>query len=227
MDIDDVSSQGHFFSYLTKYKQTLADAKKRDGELPKNRKPPQQLLANFMMSNLSQSLSLTTTGHQLHSSFIPPPYPPSIASCAELQALYIKDLRLGTHHRGSYLLIRALTTPNRMTAIMAIVEDEKGDAILIQLYHQPSETVRPANSIITKGDIFLLKEPFFKVMSDGEYGLRVDHVSDLVRITTHGPHQGLIPKRWRVPASASTASDWKLRGNNEMKRKEYWSAIER
>lgn len=46
----------------------------------------------------------------------------------------IKDL-LESHHRVSYLVLRTATPVDRMTAIMAIVEDEKGHAATLQLYN--------------------------------------------------------------------------------------------
>ncbi len=113
-----------------------------------------------------------------------------------------------------------------MTAIMVIVEDEKMDALMVQLYQQPDENVRPASSIITKGDVFLIKEPFFKIMGDGEYGLRIDHVGDYVRIDVH--HK-LWSKKW-IPDPFNlrrTANDWKQEGNVAMGRMEYWKAIQR
>ncbi|EHK96086.1 putative SET and MYND domain-containing protein 3 [Glarea lozoyensis 74030] len=63
-------------------------------------------------------------------------------------------------------------------------------------------------------------------MSDGNYGLRVDHVSDLIRITRHGTYRELMPKFWKGPKSYKSADDWKLQGNDEVGREEYWSAIE-
>lgn len=94
----------------------------------------------------------------------------------------IKDLRLETHHRGNCLLLRSITPPNKMTAIMVIVEDEMKDAVMLQLYQQVDKMHRPATSILNQNDVCLVKEPYFKVMADGNYGLRVDHVSDLVKI---------------------------------------------
>ncbi len=69
-----------------------------------------------------------------------------------------------------------------MTAIMVIVEDEMKDAVMLQLYQQVDKMHRPATSILNQNDVCLVKEPYFKVMADGNYGLRVDHVSDLVKI---------------------------------------------
>lgn len=67
-----------------------------------------------------------------------------------------------------------------MTAIMAVMEDENGDVILLQLYQQEDERNRAAADIIKVCTILLVKEPYFKVMGDGEYGLRVDHLSDVI-----------------------------------------------
>ncbi|KAH8601492.1 hypothetical protein B0O99DRAFT_658114 [Bisporella sp. PMI_857] len=62
----------------------------------------------------------------------------------ELTPIYIRGLRIGTHHR-----------------VITTVEDGNRDAIVLQLYQQPDENARSASSIIA-GDTFLIKEPFFK-----------------------------------------------------------------
>jgi hypothetical protein len=66
-----------------------------------------------------------------------------------------------------------------MMAIM-VLEDESGDVVMLQIYQQEDEKIRPATAIINTGTFLLVKEPYFKVMGDGEYGLRVDHLSDVV-----------------------------------------------
>jgi hypothetical protein len=227
MDVHDVSTDKQFFAQFQKQKQTLENAKKRDGEIPTDRKSTQHLVTASMLNHLASNMSSMDMKHALHSSFVPPPYLPSTTSLVQLRPIYIRDLQLGVHHGGRYLLVRALTIPTRMTAIMVVVEDEKGDGSTLQLYQQPNENIRPTISVVTRGDVFLLKEPFLKIMSDGNYGLRVDHVSDLVRITSYGTHRELMPKSWKGPKSYKSADDWKLKGNDEVGREEYWSAIER
>lgn len=64
---------------------------------------------------------------------------------------------------------------------MAIVENEKGDVLLVQLYRQEENT----GDILVEGMVLILKEPFLKLMSDGNYGLRVDHLFGR-RITLRG-----------------------------------------
>lgn len=227
MDTYDVSNVDHYIQYLGKLKDALQAAIKRDGEHPPDRKPRQLLVNLHMMQNAAQNFQcLSIDSHRIQISFLPPPYLPSTVSYNELMPTYIRDMRLGTHHRGTYLLIRAVTPPNRMTAITAIVEDEKGDAITLQLYQQPDAKTQPTSSVITEGNSFLIKEPFFKVMAGGEYGLRVDHVSDLVRIDQH---HDMLPLQWRprVMDLSQTANDWKEEGNRQMNKGQYWAAIQR
>lgn len=227
MDTHDVSSISHYIQFLNAQKAALKAAKTRDGQLPTDRKTRGELIGQHEMMTMENKLQRFGQNEtRIQSSFLPPPYPPSTVSLHELTPIYIKDLRLGIHHRGHYLLVRSVTGPDRMTAIMAIVEDEKGDVVLLQLYQQPNENVRPASSIITNGDVFIVKEPFFKITGDGGYGLRIDHVSDLVPIDAR--HK-LWSKQW-VPdllSLAKTADDWKQEGNAAMKRKQHWEAIKR
>jgi hypothetical protein len=41
---------------------------------------------------------------------------------------------------------------------------------MLQIYQQEDEKIRPATAIINTGTVLLVKEPYFKVMGDGEYG---------------------------------------------------------
>jgi len=228
MDTNDVSGIGQYTQSLDAQRAILKAATAREGELPTDRKAPGELIGKHQMMAMQIMMQRFEQNEimQIRSSFLPPPYPPSTASLDELTPIYIKELRLGIHHRGNYLLLRSVTAPNTMTAIMVVGEDEKRDALVIQLYQQPDEDIRPASSIITKGDVVIIKEPFFKIMSDGEYGIRIDHVSDLVRIDAR--HK-LWPKQW-IPdlfKLRRTADDWKQEGNAAMGRKQYWEAIQR
>ncbi len=151
-------------------------------------------------------------------------YLPSTASIRDLTPIYIRDLRPGVCHRGSYLLVRCTTEPDRTPAITVMVEDEKEDTIMLQLYYQPDEDIRPASWIIPKGDVFISKEPYLKMIGDGNYVVRIDHVSDLVQIDTW--HEQ-FPKRWNPSqqSSGKTAADWKGDGNTAFEKKQYPEAI--
>jgi hypothetical protein len=227
MDLHGISADDQFLPYLRKQEQALADAKNRDGELPKDRRAA-HVLSKFDLCKLSQQIRDAATANQLTIMLLTP-HPPSATSWDQLQQIYFRDMQIAKRHYGKYLLIRALTPPNRNSTIMAIVEDQKGDATFVQLFHQDPEEIRPAASVITTGEVFLPKEPFFWPMVQGECGrLYVYHVSDIIRITARHEMQALIPKEWRLKETTKyTANDWKLKGNKKFETKNYWSAIER
>jgi hypothetical protein len=132
MDTYDVSSLDYYLQLLNKQNKNLKAAKARQGERPEDRMSQQDLVNSFEMHLAVQQIHEWTTApseRMMHSSFLPPPYLPSIAPLGELKQTFINDLRLETHHRGKYLLLRSITPPNRMTAIMVIVEDERKDAL--------------------------------------------------------------------------------------------------
>jgi tetratricopeptide (TPR) repeat protein len=108
-----------------------------------------------------------------------------------------------------------------MTGVMVIVEDEKGDVLLVQLYHQEEDE---AEDVLVEGMVLILKEPYLKLMSDGNYGLRVDHLSDVVFLSANDDR---IPSSWRRElAESGTALTWKTKGNNHFNKSAYRSAIE-
>ncbi|TVY48488.1 Histone-lysine N-methyltransferase, partial [Lachnellula occidentalis] len=226
MDTNDVSDIHQYIQILHFQKRNLKAAEARTGQQPIDRKTRGQLIEKHRLAVMQAMMQqLQPNDHQVHSSFLPPPYPPSTATLESLTPIFISELRLGTHHRGKYILVRSATGPARMTAIINVIEDEREDAVVMQLYQQPEEMIRPASSIATTGDVFLIKEPFFKVMVDGEYGLRIDHVSDLVRIDTR---HSLCPNKWcpRLYDLDKAADDWKQEGNVAMGLKKHWEAIE-
>jgi len=226
MDVDEDVSQ--FQEVVESQKRVLEKAKTLQGQRPCDRKPRAELYLQFIMTLMATKARGQRNNQfeiQMHSSFIPPAYLPCTTPYAQLTPTAIKDLRLETHHRGTYLLLRATTPPNRMTAIIVLVEDEHDDAILLQLYQQEEEDVRKATDIVDIGTILLIKEPFFKLMSSGDYGLRVDHLSDLVHVDKNDP---ILPKRWhkRIQEAEESAEVSKSKGDYAMGKGEYWKAIQ-
>ncbi|PHH85191.1 hypothetical protein CDD83_778 [Cordyceps sp. RAO-2017] len=134
----------------------------------------------------------------------------------------ISDMKLETHHRGKRTLLRVCTPANRMTAVMAIVEDQQGTAVLLQLYHQPEEADVPADDILWPGLVFIVKEPFFKCASDGSYSIRVDHPSDIIWL---GEDDEYVPMNWRRATVQSESSpDYRTRGNEAVKNEKWAEA---
>jgi hypothetical protein len=222
MDVCNVTEE--YGQFIKSQKLTLQKAKKRKGQRPQDRKSKQQAYAGFMLALMMRRGEGNENLNQIYSSFIPPAYHPCTTPVAMLRRVYIADLQLETHHRGGYLLLRSITPPSRMTAILAIMEDEKGDAILVQLYQQEDEVARKAVDIVNVGTILLIKEPYFKVMGDGEYGLRVDHLSDVINLDKDDTK---VPQKWqpRLTEIGHTAESLKLRGNTAVREERYRDAI--
>lgn len=220
MDVHNVADE--YFQTMQSQKQTLQKAKKRQGQRPRDLRPREETYLHFMMAFMTAKQH--EQQHMIHTSFIAPAYLPCTTPLAELSRITIRDLQLETHHRGTYLLLRTVTPPRRMTAVMVLVEDDCADVVMLQMYQQEEEDIREAADIFSVGTILLLKEPYFKVMASGEYGLRVDHLSDVIHVNRDDYR---IPKVWRPRALEVelSADSLKVKGNSDMNKGKYWQAI--
>ncbi|KAK6810721.1 hypothetical protein RU639_013579 [Aspergillus parasiticus] len=152
-------------------------------------------------------------------SSMPPPYYPCTSPLYDLEKIMIKDLQPGTHHRGTYLLLRSVTSPDEMKAITAIVEDEGGSVVLLQLHNWCRE--RQAQDILPESAVLIVKEPYLELISEMEYGIRVDHVSDVVFL---GGCDERIPAGWQRPSLS--IEDWKRKGDDFLDDSDYHMASE-
>jgi hypothetical protein len=160
MDVYDVSEFDQYKQILAKQTENLEAARARRGIDPNDRISRSQLVEDFMLHHMRQSFAMAgNSSFHIHSSFIPPPYPPATPPLEKLSPIFIKHLRLETHHRGKYLLLRSITPPNSMTAIMAICEDEVKDAVMLQLYHQDNKLGLPITAVLQQNDVVVIKEP--------------------------------------------------------------------
>ncbi|KAJ6138087.1 hypothetical protein N7471_004573 [Penicillium samsonianum] len=151
-------------------------------------------------------------------SFAPLIYPPCLAPLKGLKKVMVKDLLLETHHRGSYILVRSITQTEKTAAVVAIVEDEQKDAIPLQMLN---EKLRCQDGSVDKGQILTL-------IPDTEYGVRVDHVSDIMFIPMFDK---MVPSAWRerLPEDETSqwmAGDWLSIGNEYLNRGKFYSATE-
>jgi hypothetical protein len=230
MDVNDVSGVGEYVQLLQRQKDALKSAESRKGQLATDRKSRTELVDKFefmrMQNMMRASLGTEKNEYLMHTSFVPPSYPPSIASLDSMSSVSLKDLKIATHHRGKYMIVKAITEPQVMTAIMVVVEDQNKDAIVLQLYQQPDKSIKPTTAVVSKNDVFIIKEPFLKVMADGDFGLRVDHVTDICHIFED---HILYPKKWgnSMLLMKKLPNDWKHEGNTAISKKQPWLAIEK
>ncbi|RPA91728.1 hypothetical protein L873DRAFT_1751528 [Choiromyces venosus 120613-1] len=148
-------------------------------------------------------------------------HPPCITPFDALEKKYLDDLRLELAHRGSYVILRAVVNPNRYVSISTIAEDENGEVELVQIYNQDDR--RLPVSIVPEGQVFIVKEPFFKTTSGGGTSIRVDHVSDIIFLDGEDER---IPEKWRprLRLLARRPLDWKEDGNRFYGGKQYFEA---
>ncbi|KAF5983620.1 TPR domain-containing protein [Fusarium coicis] len=224
MDIKDVSNESEYIGYLKQLQGAAERAARRKGQTVRDHPPSQKLVSSFLMKLMAASYGPRLDENTIATTQVPAPYPPCIHSANELEPIMISEMRLETHHRGKKIMLRVLTPPDRMTAVMAIVEDEKGIAVLLQLYHQPDEVVVPATEILCPNMVCILKEPFFKCATDGTYSLRVDHPSDIIRLDRADDR---IPSRWRpsMAISSENSTDIRKRGNDAVQGKKWAEAL--
>ena len=225
MDVKNVSGEDWLGPLLQQWEQSAARARQRKGELVRDHLPTSQLVSQFMTKLRMASYRQKSSPNTIATSQLPPPYAPCIRPISELEQIAISDMKLETHHRGKRTTLRVITPPDRMTAVMAIVEDEQGTALLLQLYYQPDESVVPAEEIMQPGDVFILKEPFFKTATDGSYALRVDHFGDIVRLANSDDR---IPSQWsrQLPTLGQSSKDIRVRGNEAVQEKR-WAKAQR
>ncbi|KAK0671707.1 hypothetical protein QBC41DRAFT_49794 [Cercophora samala] len=205
-------------------KRMLRNAQSHAGQRPARKNDRVETIIRF---NIARTAGLQSRQYEpglsrTSMSFIPPPYAPCAQPFCELKKSMFNDLVLETHHRGTYLLVRVVTPQDRMTAVMAIVEDEKGEVLLLQLYHQAEMT----EDVLVPGKVLIVKDPYLKLTADGRHGLRVDHVSDVVFLPAHDER---VPFFWHSELTTpqhKSADFWKTKGNDCFGRAKYQAALE-
>jgi hypothetical protein len=219
MDIQDVSELSHFAGIMQSQKQMLKDSAAYKGRKPDYRQSLSTLVAEHLF-NKDDALLLKPSWRW---TFIPLAYLPSAAPSRALTQLFIDDLRLETHHRGKYLLLRIVTPPTKITGIITVVEDVRGDGELLQVYNQDAR-LDPAE-ILPINAVCLIKEPYYKRTSTGGLGIRVDHVTDLIFLK---PFDSRIPLKWRNPQTPTRSVEvWKELGNAAVRAGNFTKARER
>ncbi|KAF6798893.1 tpr domain protein [Colletotrichum sojae] len=229
MDVKEVSDDSELASFFRQVKAAGQLSGRRKGETPRDHPPPFLVVARFNMGRSAaiseQQLRRREVNTQFVTSQIPPAYLPCVESVASLQPLAISEMKLEEHHKGKRVTVRTMTQTSRINAIMAIAEDEEGTAVLLQLYNQPDEAEVKAEYVLPENSVCIIKEPFFKVTTSGEYSLRVDHVTDIIMLPEDDER---IPLKWRSTQGRILVSseETRLEGNEAVSRQD-WGQAER
>lgn len=154
----------------------------------------------------------------LDSSIVAPYYPPSVTPLERLKKICIKDLQVETHHHGTYLMLAASMSPYKIAGVtISLLRDEANATITVSHHYEDAET-------FTSGHIFIIKEPYFTITSDGDYSVRVDHITDLFQISDQDERVPLTLRR-SAAISSLISADWKHEGDIEMGKGRFPDAV--
>jgi hypothetical protein len=208
-------------------------ANERRGEHPRIWKPREDMIQEFEETRMNRSrekeaaaVEQGTEGArqsdakqpEMNPFFLGPAYVPCITPLAQLKPVMLKKLRLQTHNRGTYVLLRAIREPYISAGITLLVEDEREHVTGLTLYQQEEPDASGNCDIVDTNTVLLVKEPFLTVLGAlgdhksglrvNEYGLRVDHLSDVILLDEYHP---MIPKAWRPQDGNSQLTPESLR----------------
>ncbi|KAF2745523.1 hypothetical protein M011DRAFT_479030 [Sporormia fimetaria CBS 119925] len=222
---------GDYLELLPKQRETFDIAQTRVGERASNNMPRKQAYDQHMYTHMMAQKSVDPTEVGLADTppiiFLPAPYPPCVTPDSDLSQMYVDDLRIATHHRGKYLLLRVFAPPIRIAGIHLLVEDVHGDYLRLALYLQYPDLVESElEDVFSEGTVLLVKEPCCRLHTDETCGVRVDHVSDVEFIATDDER---VPSCWKTEQkdSKTTADTLKQEGNDFVRKGMYWAARKR
>jgi len=224
---EEPTVEDHWLYFFKRAERVLREAEARKGRKPLDKPSRVQYISqhNFLKGVAGEEGDsepgkrterlLTNIAYNEH--------PPCIVPFATLEKKFLDDLRLEMAHRGSYILLRAVVDPNNYVSVTTIAEDENGEVELVEIYNQDGR--RSPASIMPEGQVFIVKEPYFKTTSHGGPGIRVDHVSDVIFLDGEDER---IPEKWRprIRLLARRSLDWKDDGNRFYKEKQYFEAAQ-
>ncbi|KAF3941797.1 hypothetical protein ABW19_dt0205906 [Dactylella cylindrospora] len=150
-------------------------------------------------NHLRQKAQAQEEKDKFHKFIIPEVYEPANPSISldKLKKIQIKDLRLGKHHKGTYLKVRVVAKAFELEcSLQTVVEDEQGSHALLRLYFRdtkfrPSEHLPPTQ-------VLAIRDPFFWSCEPGDQVVRVDHPYDMQYLYPwEEPGSKLIPINWR------------------------------
>lgn len=153
------------------------------------------------------------------SSWLSDSYPPSTTPIRELKRIRLKDLSLGLHHRGCYVLVQINPTVP-FSGGVAVVSDQEENVAGLRIVHQDGK--RTYNESWGYAKYLIIKEPFYVPISRSSMAcITVHHVTDVVVVALNDSR---LPKNWQLRAEKSV-DEWKQVGNKAVSEKQFHLAI--
>ncbi|KAI0875657.1 hypothetical protein GGS24DRAFT_515289 [Hypoxylon argillaceum] len=169
-------------------------------------------------------LQILQNSNGIYTSRIPPAYAPSVRLVDDLISIPISQMELQRHYRGKKVILRVMTPQIAMASNLAIVEDEDGTAVLLQLCNQQSRTTTDVEDLLRPNMVLIVKEPFLEFTGFGEHSIRLDHISDVVWLKNTDPR---IPLKWKDQGSKTETSAVIREHGNAAVQKKQWAKAER
>ena len=219
---EDPTEEDQWLYYLNRAERILKESEARKGQKPPSKPSRLQYIWLYRLQNKElPELEEPTGGYATN--IVYNEHPPCIVPLATLEKKVLDDLRLEIAHRGSYIILRAVVGPKRYVSVTTIAEDENGEVELVQIYNQDSR--RSLANVMPEGQVFIVKEPYFKTTSEGGTSIRVDHVSDIIFLDGEDER---IPEKWRprIKLLARRSLDWKDDGNRFYEGRRYFEAAQ-
>ncbi|KAJ4127710.1 hypothetical protein NW768_007982 [Fusarium equiseti] len=146
------------------------------------------------------------------------PYLPCTEKLEDLSPMKLLDLRMETHHRGYFLLLRRVSPVAILAASSwTVVQDRSKNAERLEMFLHKSQH---GYDILDTASELIVKEPYYTLNGNGEPTIRVDHPSDLI-ITELCES----PESWRQNHDDTLSHDlvsaeaYKQKGNRALLRK--------
>ena len=93
---------------------------------------------------------------------------------SSLRSISLSELEVDKTHRGCAVYCRIASRVIMMSSAMVLVEDDNGAIISLAVYGALNRNE------LKEGRTIAIKEPFYKMRSDGTEGIRVDDPFDIV-----------------------------------------------
>ncbi|GMH42350.1 hypothetical protein BSKO_10269 [Bryopsis sp. KO-2023] len=101
------------------------------------------------------------------------------AQIAALRPICVKDLSVGTTHKGCVLDGVILELPVFMSGVHTIAEDKNGEAFMLSVYNIPGADFAMADKTFPVGARVKVLEPFYKAVNSGGFGVRVEDPGEI------------------------------------------------
>ncbi|KAG9228500.1 hypothetical protein BJ875DRAFT_526591 [Amylocarpus encephaloides] len=151
---------------------------------------------------------------------IPIAYAPCVTPLDQLNQISLSDLKVETHHRGSFITATTITLPYNFSSTVTIIQEVSTvTAVLVLGFQDDTISPLPQNSTVA------IKEPYVQLNENSDYVIRVDHPSDIAVLRGDDPAVSMI-MQFVAEKKDIKPVEWRSEGDRAFLEGKYSSAIE-